>query len=189
MSALARAAQEYLRLRRSLGHDLAEHHRLLPRFGAYLETIGAATVTIEAALAWAQQPDTDPANSVWPRRMTIARGFARHMASIDPATEIPPLGLIPSRQRWRPPYIYSPADIDALMAAAREIRRRLPAATHETLIRLLAATGMFSWGRPARRRFESLVCAARRLLEMTIASATGVVQRSSRRVTAACSWR
>jgi integrase len=142
MSALAQAAQEYLRLRRSLGHDLAEHHRLLPRFVAYLETVGAATVTIDAALAWAQQPDTDPANSVWPRRMTIARGFARHMASIDPATEIPPLGLIPSRQRWRPPYIYSPADVDALMAAARGIRRRLPAATHETLIGLLAATGL-----------------------------------------------
>jgi integrase len=142
MSVLTQAAEEYLRLRRSLGHELAEAHRLLPRFVAYLDSIGATTVTIDAALAWAQQPDANPAGSVWPRRMTIARGFARHMASIDPATQIPPLGLIPSRQRWRPPYIYSPDDIDALMAAARAIRRRLPAATHETLIGLLAATGL-----------------------------------------------
>lgn len=142
MSTLAQAATEYLRLRRSLGHELAEAHRLLPRFVAYLESIGAATVTIETALAWAQQPDADPANSVWPRRMTIARGFARHMASIDPRTEIPPLGLIPSRQRWRPPYIYSAADVAALMAAARGIRWPLAAATYETLIGLLAATGL-----------------------------------------------
>jgi integrase len=136
------AADDYLRLRRSLGHELAEAHRLLPRFVAYLEAVGAQTVTIATALAWAQQPGVDPAASVWPRRMTIARGFARHMAGIDPRTEIPPPGLIPSRQRWQPPYIYSTADVDALMAAARSIRYRLPAATHETVIGLLASTGI-----------------------------------------------
>jgi len=142
MSALSTAAEDYLRLRRSLGHELTEARRLLPRFVAYLESVGAPTVTIEATLAWAQQPGTDPATSVWPRRMTIARGFARHMASIDARTEIPPLGLIPSRHRWQPPYIYSTTDVEALMAAARAIRFRLPAATHETVIGLLASTGI-----------------------------------------------
>ena len=142
MTALSQAADEYLRLRRSLGHDLADAHRLLPSFVAYLDAIGAPTVTVQAAMVWAQRPDADPASSVWPRRMTIARGFARHMVGIDARTEVPPLGLIPSRQRWRPPFIYSPADVDALMAQARAIRWRLPAATHETVIGLLAATGM-----------------------------------------------
>lgn len=142
MSALSEAAADYLRLRRSLGHDLAEAHRLLPRFVAYLESVGALTVTIETALAWAQQPGVDPSNSVWPRRITIARGFARHMAGIDARTEIPPAGLIPSRQRWQPPYVYSTADVEALMAAARALRFRLPAATHESVIGLLASTGI-----------------------------------------------
>ncbi|MGH9102641.1 MAG: tyrosine-type recombinase/integrase, partial [Acidimicrobiales bacterium] len=142
MSALSKTAEEYLALRRSLGHDLADAHRLLPRFVAYLDGIGASTVTIEAALAWSTEPDVDPASSVWPHRMTVARGFARHMAGIDAATQIPPAGLVPSRQRWRPPFIYSPADVVALMTEARSIRWRLPAATHETLIGLLAATGM-----------------------------------------------
>jgi len=41
-----------------------------------------------------------------------------------------------------PAVIYSPADIAALMGEARSIRWRLPAATHETLIGLLAATGL-----------------------------------------------
>ena len=142
MSALSQAAEEYLRLRRSLGHDLAEAHRLLPRFVAFLDAVGAPTVTVAAALDWVQQPDADPGSSVWPRRMTVARGFARHMAGIDARTEIPPLGLIPSRQRWRPPFIYSPADVTALIVAARSIRYRLAAATHATVIGLLAATGM-----------------------------------------------
>jgi len=142
MSALSQAADDYLALRRSLGHDLADAHRLLPRFVAYLDAVGAQTVTIEAALAWSQEPEVDPSTSVWPRRMTIARGFARHMAGIDPRTQVPPLGLIPSRQRWRPPFIYSREDVSALMAEARSMRWRLPAATHETVIGLLSATGM-----------------------------------------------
>lgn len=142
MSALSQAAEEYLRLRRSLGHDLADAHRLLPRFVAYLDGIGASTVTIDAALAWAQTPAADAASSVWPRRMTVVRGFARHMAGIDPATEVPPLGIIPSRQRWRPPFVFSPADIAALMVGARAIRPPLAALSHETVIGLLAATGL-----------------------------------------------
>ncbi len=142
MSVLSEAAEQYLSLRRLLGHDLAEAHRLLPRFVEYLDAIGASTVTIESALAWALEPGVDPTTTVASRRMSIARGFARHMAGIDSATEIPPHGLIPSRQRWRPPFIYSTADIEALMAQARSIRDPLPAATYETMIGLLATTGM-----------------------------------------------
>lgn len=142
MSALSTAAEEYLALRRSLGHELAEAHRLLPSFVAYLDAAGAKTVTIEASLAWAKNVDADASSTVWPRRMTVARGFARHMSGRDPDTEIPPIGLVPSRQRWRPPYIYSDEEVLRLMAGARAIKPRLPAATHETLIGLLAATGM-----------------------------------------------
>ena len=42
------------------------------------------------------------------------------------------------------PYLYSEADIAALMAAARALRSPLRAATYETLIGLIAATGMRS---------------------------------------------
>lgn len=142
MSALSEVAEDYLALRRSLGHELADAHRLLPRFVAYLDSIGSQTVTVAAALAWAQEPGIDPASSNGPRRMTIARGFAKHMAGVDARTEVPPIGLVPSRQRWRPPFIYSPADVSALMDEASAMRWRIPAATHRTLIGLLAATGL-----------------------------------------------
>jgi integrase/recombinase XerD len=143
MSALAGRAEEYLRLRRMLGHELAEAARLLPRFVAYLDDIGAEVITVEAALAWAQQPQVRPGSQVRARRMAVVRGFARHMAGVDPRTQIPPLGLLPYRQRWRPPFIYSDADIQALMAAVpRVVCSPLRAATYQTLIGLLAATGM-----------------------------------------------
>ena len=143
MSALGGRAEEYLRIRRMLGHELAEAARLLPRFVAYLDHAGAEVITVEAALAWAQQPQARPGSKVAARRMTVARGFARHMAGIDPRTQVPPPGLLPYRQRWRPPFIYSDADIRALMAEVpRVVRSPLRAATCQTLTGLLAATGM-----------------------------------------------
>ena len=143
MSRLSQHADDYLRLRRALGHQLADAARLLPRFVAHLEATGATTITVENALAWVQRPAANPTSSVWLHRMTVVRGFARHMSGIDPATEIPPLGLVSFRQRWRPPFIYSAGDVDALMA---EVPRLIPspfrAATFQTMIGLLAATGM-----------------------------------------------
>ena len=143
MSALAGRAEEYLRIRRMLGHELAEAARLLPRFVAYLDDTGAEVITVEAALAWAQQLQARPGSKVAARRMTVARGFARHMAGIDSRTQVPPLGLLPYRQRWRPPFIYSDADIQALMAGVpRVVRSPLRTAAYQALTGLLAATGM-----------------------------------------------
>ena len=113
---------------------------------AYLDARGLPTVTIEAALAWAQQAPKSPAGrvtTIGPRRMTAARGFARYLSGIDAGTEVPPLGLMPRRAPWRRPFIYSAADIDALLELARQtIVSPLRAATYQTLIGLLAASGL-----------------------------------------------
>lgn len=141
MSALAQNARDYLALRNSLGHKLAEAAWLLPSFVAYLDAAGTSTVTIGAALAWSTQATAG--TEMGSRRMCVARGFARYMAGIDPTTEVPPLGLLPSRQHWRPPFIYPWADIDALMRQARvSIGSPLLAETFATVIGLLAVTGM-----------------------------------------------
>ena len=55
---------DYLQLRHSLGHQLADAARLLPGFVAYLDARGLPTVTIEAALAWAQQARRPTGSSV-----------------------------------------------------------------------------------------------------------------------------
>jgi integrase/recombinase XerD len=146
VSALEQALGDYLQLRHSLGHELAEAGWLLPGFVAYLDAQGLPTVTIEAALAWAQQAPKSPAGrvtTIGPRRMTAARGFARYLSGIDAGTEVPPLGLMPRRAPWRRPFIYSAADIDALLELARRtIVSPLRAATYQTLVGLLAASGL-----------------------------------------------
>ena len=143
MSCFGQAVQDYLALRRSLGHDLADAARLLPDLAAYLDDNGELTITTPVVIAWAMLPDAESSSTVWPRRVTAARGFARYMTGIDPHTQVPPWGLIPYRQRWRPPFIYAPSDIVALMQQPHQLLPSpLRAVTYETLIGLLASTGM-----------------------------------------------
>ncbi|PZS12916.1 MAG: integrase [Pseudonocardiales bacterium] len=140
MSALEQAMTDYLDLRHSLGHAVSDVGRLLPGFVTYLEERGLGTVTVQAAAEWAQ---TGNGTTGVPRRMTAARGFARYLAGIDDNTEVPPLGLTPNRPRWRRPFIYTPSDIEAIMRQARDtIASPLRAATYDTVIGLLAATGL-----------------------------------------------
>jgi len=140
---LDQALNDYLSGRRALGFKLAENGRLLPDFVAYLDAAGASTVTTELAVAWATQP-TGCTPVWWARRLAMVRGFARHLTAIDPSTEVPPPGVLPHRCRRATPYLYSDADVAALMAAARALRCPLRAATYETVVGLLAVTGMRS---------------------------------------------
>lgn len=141
MTALDQALKDYLDVRRALGYKLAENGRQLAGFIAYVEAAGASTVTTELAVAWATQPKgCTPV--WWSRRLAMVRGFARHLQALDPATEVPPLGVLPYRCRRVAPYVYSDADITALMAATGMVRSPQRAATYETLIGLLAVTGM-----------------------------------------------
>ena len=143
MTVLSQAVEDYLTVRRTLGYKLVDHGTLLPDFVAYLEAAGASTVTAELAVAWATQP-TDTTRAWWGRRLAVVRGFARHLKAFDPDTEIPSPDLLPYRCRRVSPYLYSESDVAALMAAARALRSPLRAATYETLIGLIAATGMRS---------------------------------------------
>jgi len=146
VTALEQNLADYLQLRHSLGHQLAEAGWLLPGLVAHLDACGLPTVTIEAALAWAQQAPASPqgrVSTIGARRMTAARGFARYLSGIDAGTEVPPLGLMPHRARWRQPFIYTTADISTLLEAARNtIASPLRAATYQTLIGLLASSGL-----------------------------------------------
>jgi integrase len=74
--------------------------------------------------------------------MTAVRGFARYLAGVDPATEVPPLGLQPQPARWRGPFVFSPAEIGLIMNRVGDFTPSLRAATYVTLIGLLAATGL-----------------------------------------------
>ncbi|MCA1698998.1 MAG: tyrosine-type recombinase/integrase, partial [Actinobacteria bacterium] len=141
MSALRDTAEDYLRMRRALGYKLEIQGLLLNGFVSYLEDVGAVTITIANAVAWATLPaGADP--SYWAGRLSVARQFARHLQTLDPACEVPPARLLPYRSRRAIPYLYAPEEITALLDAAGDLEPPLLAANYQTLIGLLSVTGL-----------------------------------------------
>lgn len=140
MTDLRQALADYLAMRRALGFKLQRVGQLLPDFVTYLEQAGATTITTELALAWATQPTGGAA--WWRIRLRAVRGFAKHLHSVDPCTEVPPADLLPAPPSRATPFLYSESDIARLMAAARALVSPLKAATYETLVGLLATTGL-----------------------------------------------
>jgi integrase/recombinase XerD len=140
VSPLRRALADYLTIRRSLGYKLARPEKLLGQFITYLEDAGATTISIEHALVWATLPAGDISWHAY--RMTAVRGFAIYLRTVDPSAEVPPAGLVPWRPRRATPYLYSDADVTALIAAAAGLRFPLRTLTYQALIGLLWVTGM-----------------------------------------------
>jgi integrase/recombinase XerD len=142
VNGLHRQLQNYLAIRRAMGFKMERHAKLLGQFADHLAAHDAATLTIEHALAWAGAPSAaDPC--WWAARLSMVRGFAVYLHSLDPAHQVPPRGLMPGgSRRTVVPYLYTDPEITALLHAAGELSGPLRAATYQTLIRLLAVTGM-----------------------------------------------
>ena len=141
MSALRQALTDYLAMRRALGYKLDKTERLLGQFVSFVEDRGEKCLTTETALAWATLPAG--ADASWTsRRLAEVRIFARHLHGIDPATQVPSMGILPGRARRATPYLYSPHEISNLMSATAIVRGSHLQATYRTLIGVLAATGM-----------------------------------------------
>ncbi len=140
MIPLRQACDEYLALRRALGFKLKRHGRLLPDLVAHLDATGVTTVTTRLALEWATQPAGHPQE--WAVRLSIARGFARYLRSLDGRAEVPPADLLPRCRRRPAPHLYTDQEIAALLAATETLRFPLGRATYRTLLGLLVVSGI-----------------------------------------------
>ena len=118
---LAGCLDDYLTLRRALGCKLTRAERDLRQFLDYLGQRGQDTLTAEAAADWVRRSRHGTAAPGL--GMEAIRGFAVFLHAHDPAHAIPPPGLFPRRRVRAVPYLYSPADIAALQAAAGELPR------------------------------------------------------------------
>lgn len=143
MSTLQAALDDYLGLRRALGHKLAEHERQLTRFVAQLDDTGASFVAMADAVAFVLDPQLDPMSSNPAKRLMAVRGFTRYLSATDPRNEVPPAGLVSYRTRPRVPHVFSDQDVAAVV---RAVRASTPfafrAETLASVIVLLAVTGM-----------------------------------------------
>ncbi|MEP6815231.1 MAG: tyrosine-type recombinase/integrase [Marmoricola sp.] len=141
MSPLGESLEDYLTIRRALGYKLETQGRMLADFVAFADAAGARNITTDLALAWALLPPA--ATPGWAaRRLRVVQGFARYLHTIEPATEVPPAGLLAGRNHRPTPYLYSDEEVCALLSAARTLSPPLRAATVGTVIGLLAVSGL-----------------------------------------------
>jgi len=141
MSVLRQSLADYLSLRRSLGYQLERPEKLLGQFLDYLDERGASTITTDLALSWARLPH-DASPLWWAHRLTVVRGFAGYLHVLDEVHEVPPTDVLPWKSHRANPFLYTDAEIAALLRAAAMLRFPLRVATYRTLIGLLVVTGM-----------------------------------------------
>jgi integrase/recombinase XerD len=141
MSPLRDVLGDYLRIRRQLGFELVRAGDELEDFVAFLERAGAERITTGLALQWAKRP-IEASPYYWRLRLGMVRGFARYLATVDPASEVPPEDLLPATYTRVAPYVYAEREIVALMSAADALRPALRGASYRTVIGLLASTGI-----------------------------------------------
>lgn len=141
MSTPRDALGDYLRIRRQLGFELARAGRDLEDFVGFLEEAGAERITAELALKWAMRP-INASSYYWRMRLGTVRGFARYLATVDPSSEVPHADLLPATYVRVAPYLYSEAEIVALMTATDMFGPPLLRATYRAVIGLMASTGI-----------------------------------------------
>jgi len=140
MNRLRGVLDRYVHMRQGLGYKYEGPARRLSDFVAFMESRGTETITVALTMEWVTQTGRQP---TWTIRLTDVRCFAQHVAHFDPLTEVPPADAIPAARRAKP-YIYSDAEIEALLAAALALppANGLRRWTYHCLFGLIAVAGL-----------------------------------------------
>jgi integrase len=137
-------AEDYIAMRRGLGYRLRGQATYLRNFAGVLDRGGHhGPVPLALSVDWAASTSsTDPCNRA--RRLAVVRGFLRHLAALDGATEVPPPGLLGPTHQRKPPHVYTDDEIASLLQAAAALTPPggLRPHCYVTLFGLLACTGL-----------------------------------------------
>lgn len=139
------AVQQYLDERRRLGFELISQATELMRFARYAEARNhRGALTQELIVGWAREHVKRTSAVTAARRLEIVRPFAAYHRQFEPATEIPPPGMLGRGHRRLVPHIYTDQEVAQLLQAAGRLTPRdgLRPRTYRTLFGLIAAAGL-----------------------------------------------
>lgn len=140
---LSAAVDAYLVTRRAVGYRLSDPAWILRDFARFATATGDMFVRTRTVLAWAQARKVSPARKCSLVR-TVAR-FARYAQAEDTRHQVPPEDIFGRhRPRRRPPFLFVPQDVEALVRGARGMgpEDALQPLVYSTVLGLLASTGM-----------------------------------------------
>ncbi|KAG0188573.1 hypothetical protein DFQ28_004618 [Apophysomyces sp. BC1034] len=131
----------YVAVRHAAGFALVDDERHLRGFVRFANARGDTVIVAATAIAWSGQGKSELQRS---NRLKMVIHFARFAYAADNRHEIPPQGVYCARRQRPTPYLYTEDEIRALMAQALHLGPpgTLRAQTYNTLIGLLAATGL-----------------------------------------------
>ncbi|MGO8926388.1 MAG: tyrosine-type recombinase/integrase [Limisphaerales bacterium] len=137
-------ARQYLAFRRKLGYRMRAAEVLLD-FGRFADQAAPGKpLTNALAIQWATAvPSARPNTRVG--RLSVVRGFARYCASLDSRTQIPDPYLLGPGFKRLPPHLFTSDEVRLILKRTQQLetgRSPLHPLTYETLIGLLASTGM-----------------------------------------------
>jgi integrase/recombinase XerD len=133
----------YLTVRRQLGADLSTDERILRRFATFADRDGVRYVSTNLIMRWLESLPS-ASSGTRATRFRVARQFAEWLHGLDPKHEAPPRRLVPGRVQRVHPYIYSEAEIVAIIEHARTLPSvyGIRGLTCSTLFGLIAVTGL-----------------------------------------------
>lgn len=141
---LARA-EAYLAERRRLGFVLDRSGSLTQTFARFVDASGhEGPLTSAIVLRWAKEHAMHADPFTWAQRLNVLRPFARHLADAESGTTFPEGSPFGRSKRRLAPHIFTPAEVDAIIVAARTLPRVFGAGSSilPTLLGLLVATGL-----------------------------------------------
>jgi integrase len=135
----------YLEERAMLGFSISGPNVwLLKSFADFADEQNRGVITSDLVIHWVKDRSRTSQPFTWAGRLAILKPFAAYMTRVDPATEFPATPIFGKSRRRLTPHIYTDDEILDLLAAARALhpQGQLRSATFETLIGLIAATGL-----------------------------------------------
>lgn len=142
MTFLRKELDQYLDFRRKRGYALDQASGMLDSFVHFLEKQGSEVITRELCASWNAKHSAS--HMTMQRRAIAVRGFAKWLRNFDLRHEVPPPyrgGIGKNRPK---PYIYTQAEVQALLKASAKIQslRAIHRVTYPVLWALLHVTGM-----------------------------------------------
>lgn len=139
------AVQRYLDERRQLGFQMVAPGTELMRFARYADAREhSGPLTQDLIVGWAREHVKRTSAVTAARRLEVVRPFVAYYRQFEPASEIPPLGILGRGHRRLVPHIYSEQEVAQLLRAASRLMPQdgLRPLTYRTLFGLIAAAGL-----------------------------------------------
>ena len=140
---LSAAVDVYLTRRRAAGFQLKDQEGILRDFVRFASAQGDAAVRTRTVLEWVRVRDGSPLRRCVRLRTVVH--FARHLQAEDARHDVPPQDVFGRhRPRRRPPFLFTPSDVAALVREARALgpEGSLTPLVYSTLFGLIASTGL-----------------------------------------------